>query len=99
MGLTDGKMKLDDFERMMRKQLKHYAQSRLSSMSEFWTITDKDFTTIGTLKHILMEQINIKDHLCSLTNGTSANSSRKMIGLGDGLDQRLAKLGQVDMTN
>ena len=95
MGLTDGKMKLDDFERMMRKQLKHYAQSRLSSMSEFWTITDKDFTTIGTLKHILMEQINIKDHLCSLTNGTSANSSRKMIGLGDGLDQRLAKLGQV----
>ena len=52
--LTDGKMTLEDFERLMRDQLKLYTQSRLSSMSEFWAITDKEFTTIGTLKHILL---------------------------------------------
>ena len=71
--LTDGKMTLEDFERLMRDQLKLYTQSRLSSMSEFWAITDKEFTTIGTLKHILMEQINIKQQLNSIAPGLSSS--------------------------
>ena len=90
--LKNGQMKLDDFERMMRKQLKHYAQARLSSMSEFWTITEKDFTTIGTLKHILMEQINIKDHLNSLaaSSGPARPGSWQFsAGADGGLDTRL----------
>ena len=80
LGLSEGKMNVWDFEKLMRNQLKHYTQSRLSSMSEFWNISDKDFTTIGTLKHILLEQINIKDRLDSLAHGPTLASDRGMRG-------------------
>ncbi len=74
---------MHQFEVLMREQLKLYTQSRLSSMSEFWTISEQEFTTIGTLKHILMEQIKIKEELSLLADGrdhtsraaTSRNSS------------------------
>ena len=67
-------MHVDAFEMLMREQLKLYTQSRLSSMSEFWTITEQEFTTIGTLKHILMEQINIKEELSHL-RGSGKNAA------------------------
>jgi hypothetical protein len=44
----------------MREQLRLYAQSRLSSTSEFWTTSDQDFTEVGALKQILVEQLGLR---------------------------------------
>jgi hypothetical protein len=74
LGLNDKTMGVGAFERLMREQLKLYTQSRLSSMSEFWTTTEQEFTTIGTLKHILMEQIKIQEQLSHL-RGSGKNAA------------------------
>ncbi len=96
-------MSVEQFEVLMREQLKLYTQSRLSSMSEFWTISEQDFTTIGTLKHILMEQIKIKEELSQLASShdyasrASQNSGRsggpsklRMPAAADDVDALLA---------
>ncbi len=49
-----------EFERVLREQLRLYAQSRLSSTSEFWTTSDQDFTEVGALKQILVEQLGLR---------------------------------------
>ena len=44
----------------MRDQILNYTLSRLSATSEFWSVQDEDFTKLGTLKHILLEQLLMK---------------------------------------
>ena len=55
-----GQLGLEEFEMVMREQMLNYTQSRLSATSEFWNVSDQDFTELGTLKQLLMEQISIK---------------------------------------
>ena len=47
------------FEAVMREQLQLYMQARLSSTSELWNATDDEFTELGTLKQILLEQARV----------------------------------------
>ena len=49
-----------EFENVMREQILNYTQSRMSAASEFWSVSDQDFTELGTLKQILVEQLCIK---------------------------------------
>ena len=52
-----GRVDADEFEALVRAQLKLFTQVRLSSLSDAWS-PDADFATIGALKHILLAQIS-----------------------------------------
>jgi hypothetical protein len=58
-----GQLGVEEFEVVMREQILNYTQSRLSATSEFWNVSDQDFTELGTLKQLLMEQLSIKKEL------------------------------------
>jgi hypothetical protein len=60
---ADGQLGVEEFEVVMREQILNYTQSRLSATSEFWNVSDQDFTELGTLKQLLMEQIGVKKEL------------------------------------
>jgi hypothetical protein len=77
LGLKDEQMSPHDFERLMREQLKLYTQSRLSSMSEFWAITEQDFTTIGALKYLLMEQIKLRKEVSAMSGSSTGANLRR----------------------
>jgi hypothetical protein len=77
-----GQLGPKEFEILMREQILNYTQSRMSAASEFWSVSDQDFTELGTLKQILMEQLSfkreqeqtrqdLKDILSHLENGQS----------------------------
>jgi hypothetical protein len=53
------RLDLAGFLRVMRAQLESYTQLRLSSMSETWAVTEADFSTIGALKHLLLQQARL----------------------------------------
>jgi len=57
---ANGHLGPQEFENVMREQILNYTQSRMSAASEFWSVSDQDFTELGTLKQILMEQLWIK---------------------------------------
>ncbi len=50
-----------DFVNIMLEQLEAYIQARLSSSSEYWTVSQQQYTTLGPLKHVLMEQIRARN--------------------------------------
>jgi hypothetical protein len=47
----------------MRSQLTSYIQKRLTRESEFWSVTPREFTTVGALKHILTQQAELMKHI------------------------------------
>jgi hypothetical protein len=63
-----------DFMKVMHEQLEAYIQSRLSSTSEYWIDSQQHYTTIGTLKHILMEQISNRQQLQTLMSALHGSS-------------------------
>jgi hypothetical protein len=58
--LRPGRVNEAEFEVLIRDQMKLYTQTRLSSMSEAWSGSEADFTTLGALKHILLAQISAR---------------------------------------
>jgi hypothetical protein len=55
----------------MRKQLEIYIQARLSSTSEYWPASQQQYTTLGPLKHVLMEQIRARTQMEELLKAVS----------------------------
>ena len=41
-------------------QIRLYAQQRLSTTSEFWTVADEDFTELASMKQILTELVGAR---------------------------------------
>jgi hypothetical protein len=60
---AQGQLGVEEFEMVMREQILNYTMSRLSATSEFWNVSDQDFTELGTLKQLLMEQLSVKKEL------------------------------------
>uniref|UniRef100_A0A7S0MVB5 EF-hand domain-containing protein n=2 Tax=Cryptomonas curvata TaxID=233186 RepID=A0A7S0MVB5_9CRYP len=59
-----GQLGLDEFERVMRRQIRHLAQSKLSLISHGdRSPAEVDFMQFGTLKMIFMEQTRAEDEL------------------------------------
>mmetsp|Transcript_39664 Transcript_39664/g.105647 ORF Transcript_39664/g.105647 Transcript_39664/m.105647 type:complete len:93 (+) Transcript_39664:1600-1878(+) len=63
---TNGRIGMEQFEKIMREQLRLYTQGRLSATSEFWRVPDADFTEFGALKQILIEQLGMRTEQESL---------------------------------
>ncbi len=68
-----------DFVKVMHEQLEAYIQSRLSSTSEYWIDSPQHYTTIGTLKHILMEQISNRQQLQTLMSALHGPSTKSTL--------------------
>ena len=49
-----------EFENVMREQIRLYTQQRLSSTSEFWAVSDEDFTELASIKQILLELLGAR---------------------------------------
>jgi hypothetical protein len=60
---AQGQLGVEEFEMVMREQILNYTMSRLSATSEYWSVSDQDFTELGTLKQLLMEQLSVKKEL------------------------------------
>mmetsp|Transcript_52853 Transcript_52853/g.139104 ORF Transcript_52853/g.139104 Transcript_52853/m.139104 type:complete len:648 (+) Transcript_52853:92-2035(+) len=63
---ANGELGPDEFEAAMRKQIQHFAQSKLSLITEERSMQDLEFMQFGSLKMIFMEQVSTIKLFCAL---------------------------------
>ncbi len=65
------------FVNMMREQMNNYAQSRLSSKSEFWNDSPFAFNSIGPLKYLLLDLFRMKQQMDQAAADVTSTTSKQ----------------------